>query len=180
MEERLRKLEDAKLKMEMSLKFAGFLALAFGISTTWAGKVLIETGRRLDEISFKVTNARDQIQEAVTNGIRRVDSSVGVKVSEAIGTQLPFRRIDTGRLNFDGNSAQFFIETGTTNVPVACFGGIKGFPDVTEFWCKGEDWKGKKGVHAYVRFERAAVGSNIAVNLFQVGMTGPFTVSPMK
>lgn len=88
-------------------------------------------------------------------------------------------RITAGQEAGSGTNLEFFVVTGTREPPIVCLADNNGFPFVRDIYGRGVQHQGKDGVHVTVRFESAAIGNGLAVNLFQPNMTGDFTVIPL-
>ena len=73
----------------------------------------------------------------------------------------------------------FFVRTGSSAPPIGCLSANSGFPHVRDAYFRAGDHEGDDGVIVHVRFEGAASGNRIAVNIAQPNMPGDGTVIPL-
>ncbi|MEJ9122626.1 hypothetical protein P4I92_02630 [Bacillus cereus] len=88
-------------------------------------------------------------------------------------------RVDADNASAQGNNLEFLVVTGSMEIPIVSLGDNNGFPFVRDVYARPKQHSGHQGVHVSVRFESAASGNGLAVNIAQPGMTGDFTVIPL-
>ena len=76
----------------------------------------------------------------------------------------------------------FFVQTRSTNAPLATLRDNVGYPLMATLYAKPMEYDGMQGVRLHVVFgaDRKATGVELAVNLWQPGMKGPYTISPLN
>lgn len=76
----------------------------------------------------------------------------------------------------------FFVQTRSTNAPVATLADNDGYPLMATLYAKAMEYDGMFGVRLHVVFNTnaPATGVGLAINLLQEGMKGPYTISPLN
>ena len=88
-------------------------------------------------------------------------------------------RVEANQASAQGENLEFFVVTGSLEPPIVSLADNNGFPWVRDLYARQTVFQERWGVHVSVRFEEAAVGNVLAVNIFQPGMQGDFPVIPL-
>lgn len=107
---------------------------------------------------------------------------IGVAASGKNPQQMTPVRISYSRQRPHDYQLIFFVQTQSTNIPMATLADNDGYPLMAALYAKPMEFDGMQGVRLHVVFgtNHVAAGVGLAVNLWQPGMRGPFTVSPLN
>ncbi len=88
-------------------------------------------------------------------------------------------KVRVGTEACSGSEMLFFVRTGSNKPPIGCLAANAGFPHVRDAYFRAGDHEGDDGVIVHIRFEGAAIGNKMAVDISQPSMPGDGTVIPL-